>query len=289
MKFSAQELAAWRPGRRDASLIVIQGNEADLGMHCMLDCPVTLGRDLDVELPLRDIGISRRHAMVERDVVGRYVVSDLGSTNGTRLNGQPLAAPTPLSEGDKVIVGTTVLRFTFGDEADAHFHDQLARVISTDHLTGLIAKRRYDAEYHLAVASARQTGRPIAVLMMDMDGVKAINDAHGHHMGSFSIAETGHLIGETIGAEGCSSRYGGDEFAACLPGYSRTAGIETADRVRLAVMNHRFEKDGVVIRPTISIGVSAFPDDGDDPELLQRRADEALYRAKAAGRNRVAT
>jgi diguanylate cyclase (GGDEF)-like protein len=289
MKFSAEELAGWRPGRRDASLVVIHGNEADLGMHCLLDRPVTLGRDLEAELPLRDIGISRRHAMIQRDALGHYVVSDLGSTNGTRLNGQIVAAPTPLNEGDKVIVGTTVLRFTFGDEADAQFHKQLAEVISTDHLTGLIAKRRYDAEYHLALASARQTGRPVAVLMMDMDGVKSINDTHGHHMGSFAIAETGRLLGETIGQEGCSSRYGGDEFAAFLPGYAKAAGVEMAERVRLAIGNHRFEKDGLVIRPTISIGVAAYPDDGDDAEQLQRRADEGLYRAKAAGRNRVAT
>jgi two-component system, cell cycle response regulator len=122
-----------------------------------------------------------------------------------------------------------------------------------------------------------------------MDGVKTINDTHGHHMGSFAIAETGHVLGEVIGLDGPTSRYGGDEFAAYLPGYSKEAGVEMADKARVALLRHRFEKDGVVIRPTISIGVSAFPEDGDDAEVLQRRADEALYRAKAAARNRVAT
>jgi diguanylate cyclase (GGDEF)-like protein len=153
----------------------------------------------------------------------------------------------------------------------------------------LVSKRRYDAEYHLAVATARQTSKPLAVLMMDMDGVKSINDTHGHHMGSFAIAETGHILGEVIGLEGPTSRYGGDEFGAYLPGYTKTAGVEMADRARAALLDHHFEKDGVVIQPTISIGVSAFPDDGDDAEVLQRKADEALYRAKAAGRNRVCT
>jgi two-component system, cell cycle response regulator len=289
MKFSTGEIQGYHPGRWDAALIVIQGNEADLGMHCVLGRPVTLGRDTDVELPLRDVGISRRHAMVEKDVLGRYVVSDLGSTNGTRVNGDILSAPRPLDEGDKVIVGSTVLRFTRGDEADASFRENLARVISTDHLTGLVAKRRYDAEYHLAVATAKHTSRPLAVLMMDMDGVKTINDTHGHHMGSFAIAETGHILGEVIGLEGAISRYGGDEFGAYLPGYGKTAGVEMADKARVALLGHHFEKDGVVIEPTISIGVSAFPEDGDEAEGLQRKADEALYRAKAAGRNRVAT
>jgi two-component system cell cycle response regulator len=289
MKFSPEELQGYHPGRRDAALIVIQGNEADLGNHCLLDRCVTLGRDLDVELPLRDIGISRRHAQVERDVLGRYVVSDLGSTNGTRVNGELLAAPRPLDEGDKVIVGSTVLRFTYGDETDALFHEKLARVISTDHLTGLVAKRRYDAEYYLALATARQTKRPLAVLMMDMDGLKLINDTHGHHMGSYAIAETGRILGEVIGQEGPTSRYGGDEFAAYLPNHDTRTGVEVAERARAALCAHHFELEGVVITPTISIGVAAYPEDGDDAETLQRKADAALYRAKAAGRNRVAT
>jgi diguanylate cyclase (GGDEF)-like protein len=250
---------------------------------------VTLGRDLDVELPLHDVGISRRHAKVEKDLLGSYVVSDLGSTNGTRVNGDALAEPRPLNEGDKIIVGSTVLRFTRGDETDASFRENLVRVIATDHLTGLVAKRRYDAEYHLAVVTAKQTARPLAVFMMDMDGVKTINDTHGHHMGSFAIAETGHILGELIGLEGPISRYGGDEFAAYLPGYSKKDAVKRADKARVAVLRHHFEKNGLVIHPTISIGVSAFPEDGDDAEGLQQKADEALYRAKAAGGNRVAT
>jgi two-component system, cell cycle response regulator len=288
MKFSTGEIQGFHPGRWDAALVVVQGNDADLGMHCVLDRAVTLGRDLDVELPLRDVGISRRHAMVEKDVLGRYVVSDLGSTNGTRVNGEFVTTPRPLEEGDKVIVGSTVLRFTRGDEADASFREQLVRVISTDHLTGLVAKRRYDAEYGLAVATAKQTKRPLSVLMMDMDGVKTINDTHGHHMGSFAIAEAGHILGEVIGLDGPTSRYGGDEFAAYLPGYDKPGAVKIADKARLALVQHHFEKDGVIIQPTISIGVSTFPDDGQDAETLQRKADEALYRAKAAGRNRVA-
>ena len=109
MKFSTGEIQGYRSGKWDAALIVIQGNEADLGMHCALDRAVTLGRDLDVELPLRDVGISRRHASVEKDVLGRYVVSDLGSTNGTRVN-QSRVDRHILQDGDVVHVGQTALR-----------------------------------------------------------------------------------------------------------------------------------------------------------------------------------
>jgi len=289
LKFSTAEIQGYRSGKWDAALIVIQGNEADLGTHCVLDRPVTVGRDPDVEMPLRDVSISRRHALIEKDAEGRYIVSDLGSTNGTRVNGEPLTGPRALDEGDKIILGATVLRFTRGDEADARFREKLAHVISTDYLTGLLAKRRYDAEYHLALVTARHTLRPLAVLMMDMDGLKGINDTYGHHMGSFAIAETGRIVGEVLGLEGQASRYGGDEFAAYLPGYSKLAGVEMAERVRIAILTHRFEKEGVLLRPTISIGVAAYPDDSDDAEELQKKADQALYRAKAAGRNCVST
>ena len=144
MKFSAEELAGYRPGRRDGSLIVIHGNEADLGMHCRLDHPVTLGRDLEAELPLRDIGISRRHALVERDALGRYVVSDLGSTNGTRLNGQPVSEPAPLNEGDKLALDKDKVTLTVNNpDAGIDFLVQANNVTMGQIYSAVLAKERH--------------------------------------------------------------------------------------------------------------------------------------------------
>src|SRR5262245_25374664 len=234
IKFSAKEVADFQAGiKRFASLVVVAGSEADLGHHVLLDQIVVIGRDPDIEMPLADVGISRKHARVYRDEKrARYVVEDLGSTNGTRLNGVRLSKPHVITEGDKITLGTTTLKFSFTDDVDVDFHQKLHKMVSTDDLTGLEAKRRFDASYRLAARAASETRRPLAVLMMDMDGVKPINDTYGHHMGAFAIAEVGRLIDEELRSLGRSCRFGGDEFMAYLPGSTRQAACAVAERIR---------------------------------------------------------
>jgi diguanylate cyclase (GGDEF)-like protein len=124
---------------------------------------------------------------------------------------------------------------------------------------------------------------------MDMDGVKGINDTHGHHMGAFVIGEAGHVIGSVLGARGFATRFGGDEFAAGLPGLTKEEAIAVAEEMRVAVVAHVYEKDGVRVQPGLSCGVATIPGDGGDAEALFQAADQAMYRAKRAGKNRVAT
>jgi len=270
-------------------LLVVQGAEVDLGTQVLCDEPVTIGRDADIELPLRDGSISRRHCRVTRADDGSYLLSDLGSTNGTRLNGTRIKAPVALADGDKIFLGSTIVKFGYADELDARYHARLETMAATDALTGLLSSRKFDAAFTHAVNEARDVGSPLAVLVMDMDGLKQINDAHGHHMGGFTLVEVAGLLAARLAGRGEVCRFGGDEFAAFLPGVGKAAGVAVADEIRAAVATHTFERDGVVVRPTISIGVAALPDDDTEAEELFRAADRALYRAKAAGKNRVST
>src|SRR5262249_42389356 len=100
---------------RFAMLLVVQGAEVDLGTQVLCDEPVTIGRDADIELPLRDGSISRRHCRVTRADDGSYLLSDLGSTNGTRLNGTRIKAPVALADGDKIFLGSTIVKFGYAD------------------------------------------------------------------------------------------------------------------------------------------------------------------------------
>jgi diguanylate cyclase (GGDEF)-like protein len=122
---------------------------------------------------------------------------------------------------------------------------------------------------------------------MDLDGIKKINDTHGHLFGAYVIGAAGKLIGQVVGARGMGSRFGGDEFLAALPGLDAAAGVAVAEEIRAAIAAHPFEREGVPLRPGISIGVAEFPADADDPLGLFQKADEALYRAKQGGKNRV--
>jgi two-component system cell cycle response regulator len=275
--------------RRLGSLVVVQGAEADLGLHIIVeDQPVVLGREAEVGLPLRDGSTSRRHCQVERAPTGDgYLVRDLGSTNGTRLNGTRIDGTAPLVEGDKIFLGASIVKFTYTDALDVAYLAKLDAMVATDALTGLLSRRRFDGAFAVAVESARQTRSPVTCLVMDMDGLKAVNDTHGHDMGGFCIVEVARILKEVIGQKGAVCRYGGDEFVAFLPGATKTAGCKVGETMRDAIQRHVFERDGIRVQPTLSVGVATFPTDGDSALELFRAADRALYRAKAAGKNQV--
>jgi two-component system, cell cycle response regulator len=279
--------AAAAASARVPVLIVVHGQE--IGRRYLLnEARLLIGRhprraDLVIE---GDLEVSSRHAtLILRE--GRYSVEDLGSLNQTILNGARLESETLLADGDKLLIGATILKFTYQDVLDKDFHVQVEKLINIDELTGLIIKRAFDRKLGWALALAEEEGTSLSVLMMDMDGLKRINDSHGHHVGAGTIAEVGHILAGIMKPLGEVTRFGGDEFTAFVRGAAKEEGLAVGEQIRAAVEAHRFEIAGVVVSPTISIGVAALPDDGDEAAELVRAADAALYRAKAAGRNRV--
>jgi len=265
------------------SLLVIAGKPADLGVHILVDDHVVIGRETK-GLQLRDARCSRRHVVVERRE-DRYYVRDLGSMNGTRLNGRVIERESHLGDGDKVQLGETVIKFTIVDDTEADYLKRMRRMAGTDALTGLHAKHLFDAMLSDAVRSARETGLPLSVMMMDMDGLKAINDAHGHNLGAHTIGEVGRTIGRIVQGRGEACRFGGDEFCAMLPGVPETGALDYAERIRTAVQATHFTRDGVTVRATISIGVASWAPGMDGFDAVVAAADRALYRAKEKGRN----
>ncbi len=195
-----------------AFLTVIRGR-ADLGVHAFIEDRAVVGRDPNCEFPLLDHRVSRRHATIMPVGVDRYLIQDLGSTNGTRVGGSLIAGPHLLQDGEKILVGETVIRFSLADEIDIDFQSEIAMLVGTDPLTGLPSKRRFDEALEFALQAAKQASGSLAVLMMDMDGVKRINDTHGHLFGAHVIGETGRLIARVLGSRGRACRFGGDEFS----------------------------------------------------------------------------
>lgn len=273
--------------RRIAFLTVIRGGKRDLGRNVVVNRPIVIGRAEDADLPLQDLVASWRHARVTPRGNLRFVLEDLGSTNGTHVDGGLIKDPWTLREGEKIFVGDTVVRFSMADEMDLGFQDLVSQLVSTDPLTGLESKRSFDDALDYALEGARAHGLRLSILMMDMDGVKTINDTHGHLFGAHSIGETGRLIARVLGSRGEACRFGGDEFTAFLPGFLKREAVGVGEEIRRALETADLSKDGIALRPTISIGVASFPDDGQKLLELIAAADRALYRAKAAGRNCV--
>jgi diguanylate cyclase (GGDEF)-like protein len=278
--------AADGPGIVCPIVLVVTGER--VGTRCLLDAPLVVGRDPSVGLPLRDAGISWHHVRFEVGQDGAVRVIDLDSTNGTYLNDKRIDQSV-LVDGDCVEVGTTLLRLEMADSVEAGFHATLDRLLNQDDLTGLVHRRRWESEGALMIEAALSGHRPLSLLLMDLDGVKRINDTHGHQFGAYTIAEAGRLIGTVAGCRGLATRMGGDEFAVILGDTDAETAVDLAHEVRDAIRLHPFELEGVVIRPGISIGVATLSTELPDLAALMRRADAALYRAKAAGRDRVAT
>lgn len=286
MRIDGDELVRAFQSPTRAFLNVIR-SRADLGVHVFIDGPTSLGRDPNCSVPLHDFGVSRKHAVITPQPNGEFVLRDLQSTNGTRINGVPITESQILKSGEKIFIGDTVLRFAIADEMDIDFHSEVETLVNTDPLTGLPSKRRFDNAFEFALQSSRLNGEPLSLLMMDMDGVKQINDTHGHLFGAHVIGQTGMLIAEVIGSAGHACRFGGDEFSAFLPGYDLATAKVMSEKIRHTIENANMQKDEIFLRPTISIGVACFPESATEMLELVAIADAALYRAKDKGKNCV--
>lgn len=271
-----------------AYLTVIRGSDHDLGSYVVIEREVSLGRGSGCDLQLRDHAVSREHVRIERSDDGRCTLIDLNSMNGTHVGTQRVTEPQLLGDGDKVFLGDTVLRFALADDLDLGFQTEVAQIVGQDPLTGLESKRRFDDALAFAFESSLRSDTPFSLMMMDMDGVKGINDIHGHLFGAHVIGETGRIIASLLRADDHACRFGGDEFCAFLPGVACEAAIEIAEQIRKAVESAQMEKDDIALAPTLSVGVAGRTSEVDSLVLLAK-ADAALYRAKGAGKNRTAT
>jgi diguanylate cyclase (GGDEF)-like protein len=250
---------------------------------------LVLGSDpFHADVVVRDVEVEPRHATIFHESGGEYVLEDLGTGKAITVNGETLEGERTLSDGDRISLGDSVLEFSIGDTVKANFHDALHRLISRDYLTDLLVKNRFDEEFehHLETTSAE--GRLLSILMADIDNLKKVNDAHGHLLGEYVVGEVGRIIGELHEEEGRqATRFGGDEYQTILPGLSKEEALEVAEEIRRRVEEHAFEREGTSPRPTLSLGVATYPEDGETRASITRAADEALYRAKRSGGNAV--
>lgn len=264
-------------------LVVLTGPQ--VGQRVRLDDAALIGRDPEADLMLTDPSVEWHHARVEPDEHG-WTVVDLTGQRRTEVNGMRVTELL-LSPDDQIIIGGTVVRYELHDPIEQAYDEVILERLNKDDLTGLLARRKFDAELISAIERATRCGEPLALLVLDLDGLKAINDRHGHLVGARVIGDVGRLIGAVLGDRGLACRLGGDEFGVVLPGRDGAAGCGVAEEVRAEVASRVFEHDGERLSVRISAGVAALTTHGHAPLALLRAADEALYRAKRAGGDRV--
>lgn len=166
-------------------------------------------------------------------------------------------------------------------------HRKLERLATTDVLTGLPNRRRFFDVARVWIAREGVAGRPSAWLILDIDEFKVVNDRYGHDAGDRVLRAVGASLLEQLRPDDLVARMGGEEFAVFLPDTGAAAGVSVAERLRAAIAGLRTPANDGVIAVTTSIGVCAAPGGDLDIDEALAAADDALYRAKRAGRDRV--
>lgn len=253
------------------------------------DQPLVIGRSPTVQISIGDDGVSRVHAQVQRNGDEIHLV-DLGSRNGTHLNGNRITATTSLKDGDKIQVGsTTMMKFSYRDSLDEALQRNLYESATRDPLT-IVHNKKYFAEAlekEFTFAS-RHPESSLSLMMIDIDHFKQVNDRFGHLAGDAVLKQVATCINGLIRAEDTFARWGGEEFAMLLRNCPAAHVIEVAERVRKTVAALTLKGVPAELKITISIGVASFvPGRFSEATGLVRLADEQLYRAKNGGRNRV--
>ncbi|TAM78639.1 MAG: GGDEF domain-containing protein, partial [Chloroflexota bacterium] len=168
-----------------------------------------------------------------------------------------------------------------------HTRDAALRLSLYDPLTRLYNRSYFYAVLEREIQRASRTRRGFCLLMIDLDGLKQINDTEGHHAGDRVLREVSLVLRRGIRSIDAGARLGGDEFMIILPETELSGAVVLAEKLRTGVAALRVDVDGTTIRPSISVGVVSYPEDGDTGDQLLVRADEAMYISKRGGRDRV--
>ena len=273
---------------RTACLVHIYPTGPGMGTRYSLgENPLVIGRGNDCEILINDHSVSRRHARIQPGADGYYAV-DLQSTNGTYVNDIP-ASMCKLKDGDYLRVGNCIYRFLMGGNVETEYHEEIYRLTIIDALTDIHNKRYFMEFLDRELARSTRYDRPLALVMIDIDRFRAINEEHGHLGGDFTLRELAARVKGNIRKEELFARYGGEEFAVVLPETTCDGAARLADRLVKVVNETPFHYESKSYTVTISAGVATtLGEKNISLHELIRRADEKLYQAKNNGRNCVA-
>ena len=279
------------PGGSASTYMIVVSGSVPGTMIPLSERGTTLGRSGECDFQIDDITVSRRHGRVTLGPEGIVQITDLGSSNGTIVNGEKIAPQRPLAleNGDRVQLGANlVLKLVRLDPHDERFQRDMFERSVRDTLTGLYHRAYFLSQIGVLSERYATNGIGMAILMLDIDHFKRINDQFGHVAGDDVLREVATVIRESTRAEDLVARYGGEEFVFALPVSLVVRAVQRAERIRLELAKRRIVAANQTVRLTASVGLAFSPPGWVRNErALIISADQALYQAKAQGRNRV--
>jgi two-component system cell cycle response regulator len=281
-----EQLTPTEGSERRAVVTVLAGRRLGASFEVTQDITV-LGRGDEAQIRLDDDGVSRTHARIVV-VDDALFLEDKGSTNGTFVNGLKITKER-LKHGDRIALGTnTIVKFELQDQLEARLGAEMYQRATRDPLTGLHNRRFFFERLREEFSFAQRHGKPLSLIIFDVDHFKQVNDNYGHTLGDQVLREIGSLLIALSRNEDVCCRYGGEEFVVVARDLDRAKGVAFAERIRKGIGQHPVSTGRQDLHVTVSLGVATLDDMGfDTPEQLLSEADGFLYRAKDRGRNRV--
>ncbi|RPJ75974.1 MAG: GGDEF domain-containing protein [Alphaproteobacteria bacterium] len=271
---------------KPAALLVV-GGDLNGTLFDLNEAQVSIGRNADNTIPLEFNGVSRYHFKLLASGE-THVLEDCGSKNGTYLNNKKVDALTPLVKGDIIKIGSIALKYLPKGDPERLTYDKLNLEANTDKHTGCYNKTYFNNRIALEVNKCKVTGEPLSLVIFDLDHFKKLNDGYGHDAGDYVLKEMAQVIrANGIREQDVFARYGGEEFVILLPKTNLKQSFEIAERLRKLIENKEFLYDAKRLPVTASIGVADYRQGVITGTDLFKRADEAVYKAKEAGRNQV--
>jgi diguanylate cyclase (GGDEF)-like protein len=285
---AADSKSASRPGPRDQFALAVLSGSHSGAILPLRGSDVVIGRSPETSLQIDEPTLSRRHARVFRRDSAAWI-EDLKSTNGTFVDGQRLSDPVLLHDGARIALGSNVLlRFFVQDRVEARATLQLYESSVRDPLTDTYNRRYLDERLVAEHSYADRHGIPLAVLMIDIDHFKRVNDRYGHQLGDAVLKVVAESLRRIIRPEDVLARYGGEEFVILARAVDLRGATILAERVRRRIAELPMPQNGPA-EITVSVGVAVMNRQRSFPTPAEQldAADRAMYAAKAQGRNRV--
>ena len=281
-------LPSGRSSRQHVYAVVLVGQKTG-AVYRIDQGKTTLGRSSDCDIELPDNGVSREHAALVRRGLRRVTLEDLGSKNGVIIDGRKVTSE-PLEDGDRFQIGSTLLKLYYGDEVEESMQRRLYESSVRDGLTGLYDRRHLEERLDSEFSFAQRHALPLSFLVLDLDGLEAINDRYGRRVGDDALRDVAEALQNTTRAEDLVARFFGEEFAVLARQTTAVQATHLAERVRSVVEGLVIQSGRSDLHVTVSAGVACYHPSTPFPnaDALVEAAFDALKQAKEAGPNSIA-
>jgi len=277
-------------GKTPPAFVCLVGPPKYQGKRWVIRKPnLTIGRTIENDIFIDDFSVSKSHAKISFSE-GNVLISDLESTNKTVINGKivPSFVAILLQENDQIKLGNVILKFLEKGSLESVSFQKSYDLRLRDPLTGIFNRGAMLSRAEEEFKRADTLNSELSVIIIDIDHFKEVNDTYGHAAGDYVLKEMTKVVQHhVIRSEDFFARYGGEEFIVILSDMPIGRATEVAERIREAIEKHDFDFEDQNIPITISAGIASKSGATEDWDELFKKADQACYKSKRDGRNRI--